>query len=96
MTSEERLQLILLRLKQLNSSFETTKVELQKVLTENKLLKKENQALKKTNFELEKRIDVANIANQVLEGTDKEDVQKKVDKYIREVDSIISILKKIK
>lgn len=96
MTSEERLQLILLRLKQLNSSFKAVKAELEEVMVENKQLKNENHALKKTNFDLEKRIDIANIANQILEGTGKEEVRKKIDKYIREVDGIISTLKKIK
>lgn len=95
MELEERLQLILLRIKKLKSRQADFENDLAKSHEENKLLKEENEALKKINFEQKKQIEIADIANQLSdEDKNSDKIKRKLDKYIREVDAVINVLKK--
>ena len=95
MELEERLQLILLRIKKLQTQFVQSTEHVQELRIQNKELKEENDALKKINFEQNKKIEIANIANQLSEDEKSADeLKRQIDTYIREVDAAIAALKK--
>lgn len=94
MELKERLQYILLRIKKLQNVIQEQQTELARLRDENNELINQRNALKKTNFEQNKKIEIANIANQLSD--EKSDATKrKLDKYIREVDAVITALKKM-
>ena len=96
MELEERLQLILLRIKKLKSLQESFENELDSLQQKNKQLAEENEALKKINFEQKKQIEIATIANQLSdEESPSDEIKRKLDKYIREVDAVIAALKQM-
>ena len=96
MELEERLQLILLRIKKLKSLQEGFEKELDSLQQKNKQLAEENEALKKINFEQKKQIEIATIANQLSdEESPSDEIKRKLDKYIREVDAVIAALKQM-
>ena len=96
MELEERLQLILLRIKKLKSLQDGFENELDSLQQKNKQLAEENEALKKINFEQKKQIEIATIANQLSdEESPSDEIKRKLDKYIREVDAVIAALKQM-
>lgn len=96
MELDERLQLILLKIKKLKLSYFEQKKQLNELIEKNNQLKVENEALKKTNFEMNKQIEVADIANQLKDGTgSSKELKRKLDNYIKEVDAVIHALKEM-
>ena len=96
MELEDRLQLILLRIKKLKELQRKTAKQCIDEQAKNKLLIEENEALKKINFEQKKQIEIASIANQLSgEEPNSDKIKRKLDKYIREVDAVINALKEM-
>lgn len=96
MNLEQRLQAIKQKLEKISVGYTTVKAEQETALAENISLKQELEALKTTNFELTKKIEIAEMADQLLnEDGGNDELRAKLDKYIREVDAVVKALKKL-
>ncbi len=94
MEATERIELIKLRLKKIRASVAEQQLELTQLQLKNKQLEVELEELKKGNFELKKQIKIANMANQLgNELHQSSALKQQLNKYIREVDSVIDALK---
>ncbi|MBX2844643.1 MAG: hypothetical protein KTR13_00400 [Saprospiraceae bacterium] len=96
MELEKRLITIKEKLQQVLQQYELIRERHEMLHQENIQLKEELNGLKKTNFEISKKIEIAEMANQLLSEDENSDVLKtKVDKYIREIDAVIKALKQM-
>jgi len=92
----DRLQKILSKIHRISAQLSKQKVLIHNLEEENSLLKSKLDELKTTNFELKKKFDIANMANQFhAETQDTIKLKRKLDKYIKEVDQVIEALKQL-
>ncbi len=96
MKSDKRLKSISEKIQKLIKKYNEAIDTNRNLLIENESLRKEIDDLKKINFEMGKKVEVSKIAGQLSEsGNGNEELKKKVDKYIREIDVVIKGLKEL-
>ncbi len=94
MNANERVQLLELRIKKIKSGIVQQQEELLRLRARNKSLENELEDAKKANFELKKQIEIAKVANQLKSDKNySKKLKQQITKYIREIDSVIEMLK---
>lgn len=96
MDLEAQIQLITSQTKRLVDLQSSLKRKLNLLENENRTLNMTIDLLKKEKQDLVEKLDVAHVAGQLqVDEANTELLKKQLDKYIREVDSVISGLKKM-
>ena len=82
---EEKLQALMVRFKRLQKENSNLKVELHDVSTKLAISRKENESL-------HQRLDVSNIGVSNWSETEKQNLQKRIDAYLKDIDKCMELL----